>query len=131
MTSAGKRELKTAHKLASHEHPKGTDFRLRQNTGINFDKNLTMNCEEKSELKKQIERFAEENSSESPDMRNEKRESDTGTNIFSAFTMISSMIIQILKSPCLYFAPTGLRILLDLKLETMHSAPVKNVKIQL
>ena len=42
--------------------------------------------------------------------------------------MISSMIIQILKSPCLYFAPTGLRILLDLKLETMHSAPVKNVK---
>ena len=73
MTSAGKRELKTAHKLASHEHPKGTNFRLRQNTGIHFDKNSTMNCEEKSELKKQIERFAEENSSESLDMRNEKK----------------------------------------------------------
>ena len=72
MTSAGKREPKTAHKLSSHEHPKGTNYRLRQNTGINFDKSLTMNCGEKSELKNQIERFAEENSSESPGMRNEK-----------------------------------------------------------
>ena len=41
MTSAGKREPKTAHKLSSHEHPKGTNYRLRQNTGINFDKSLT------------------------------------------------------------------------------------------
>ena len=73
MTSAGKNEFKTAHKLASQEHPKGTNYRLRQNTGINFDKTSSMNSEEKSELKKKVEQFAEENSSVSPDMRNERK----------------------------------------------------------
>ena len=73
MTSSGKREFKTAHKLASHEHPKGTDYRLRQNTGINLSNKLTVTSEEKSELKKKIEQFAEEHSSESPDMKNEKK----------------------------------------------------------
>ena len=73
MTSSGKLEFKTAHKLASNEHIKGTNYRLRQNTGINLDKKMAVTSEEESELKKQIDEFAKENSSESPDMRNERK----------------------------------------------------------
>ena len=72
MTGSGKREFKTAFKLSSNEHIIGTNSRLRINTGINLSTKLTVAFGEKSQLKKIIEQFAEENSSESPDMRNEK-----------------------------------------------------------
>ena len=73
LSSVGKREFRAAHKLGSTEHPPGTDYRLRKNTGINFSKTISVDNNEKSELKKLIEKFAVENSSESPDMRNEKK----------------------------------------------------------
>ena len=55
------------------EHPKGTTWRLLKNTGINLSKKIATDDNEKSELKKKIETFAQENSSVSPDMRNEKK----------------------------------------------------------
>ena len=73
LSSVGKREFRAAHKLGSTEHPPGTDYRLRKNTGINFSKTISVDNKDKSELKKLIEKFAVENSSESPDMRNEKK----------------------------------------------------------
>ena len=73
MTTAGKREFKTAYQLGMHEHPKGTTLRLLRNTGINLSKKIATTDGEKSELKTKIEKFAIENSSESPDMRNEKK----------------------------------------------------------
>ena len=73
MTTSAKREFKTAYQLAMEENPKGTTLRIRNNTGINLSNKLQVNSKDKSELKDKIEQFAIENSSESPDMRNEKK----------------------------------------------------------
>ena len=70
-----KRAFRTAYQLAAsvHEFPKGTSLRLLQNTAINLAKRLLTNGEEKSDLKKKVEKFAEENSSEMPDMRHQRK----------------------------------------------------------
>ena len=73
MTTSAKCEFKTAYQLAMEENPKGTTLRIRNNTGINLSNKLQVNSKDKSELKDKIEQFAIENSSESPDMRNEKK----------------------------------------------------------
>lgn len=46
---------------------------MLKNTGINLSKKIATEDKEKSELKTKIEKFAHENSNESPDMRNEKK----------------------------------------------------------
>ena len=74
-TTATKRGLKNAYQIASsaNELPKGNTLRILRNTGINFSKKLPNNAEDKSELKKKVETWAKENSSEIPDMRNQKK----------------------------------------------------------
>ena len=51
----------------------GTLYRLRQNTGINFNKSASVSTPEDSDLKKAISAFAIENSCEVPDMRAAKQ----------------------------------------------------------
>ena len=74
-TTATKREFKNAYQIAANANqiPKGNTLRLLRNTGINFSKKLPQHEEDKSALKKKIEDFAKENSSEMPDMRNQKK----------------------------------------------------------
>ena len=74
-TTATKRSLKNAYQCASGagELQKGTTLRILRNTGINFSKKLPANEEQTSELKKKVEKWAKENSSEMPDMRNQKK----------------------------------------------------------
>ena len=73
--AATKKVFRNAYQLAasSNEIPTGTTLRLLRNTGINLAKRLPKNGEEKSDLKKKVEKFAEENSSEMPDMRHQRR----------------------------------------------------------
>ena len=73
MSKAGKAEFKNSYQLGKLEHPKGTTLRLLRNTGINMSKTILTPDQKKSELKTEIDKFAKENSSESPDMRNEKK----------------------------------------------------------
>ena len=74
-TTATKREFKNAYQIAANANqiPKGNTLRLLRNTGINISKKLPQGEEEKSDLKKKIEDFAKENSSEMPDMRNQMK----------------------------------------------------------
>ena len=74
-TTATKREFKNAYQIAANANqiPKGNTLRLLRNTGINISKKLPQGEEKKSDLKKKIEEFAKENSSEMPDMRNQTR----------------------------------------------------------
>ena len=73
LPAKSKREFRTAYQLAQPEIEMGTTRRIMENTGINMSKKLPENTNTKSELKVKIEKFAEENSSEMPDMRNEKK----------------------------------------------------------
>ena len=74
-TTETKRNFKTAYQIAfsANEIPKGTTLRILRNTGFNFSKKLPETEADKSELKKKVEIFAKENSSEMPDMRNQKK----------------------------------------------------------
>ena len=64
LSTAAKKEFKSALYTARDEVPVGTLYRLRQNTGINF--------KDDSSLKKSIHSFAFENSSEIPDLKGAK-----------------------------------------------------------
>ena len=74
-TAETKTSFKTAYQIAfsANEIPKGTTLRILRNTGINFSKKLPETEADKSDLKKEIEKFAKENSSEIPDMRQQKK----------------------------------------------------------
>ena len=69
MTPTGRKELKMGAYLAKDEFESGVLSRIRENTGINFSKLPTLFNDEDSELKKTIHCFANENSSEVPDMK--------------------------------------------------------------
>ena len=73
LTSAGKRSFKTAYKLGMHEHPKGTTLRLLINTKINHSENSYTTYGEKTKVKTKIKKLAIKNSSQSSQMRNEKK----------------------------------------------------------
>ena len=70
-----KEDLRTSYQIAfaANEIPKGTTLRLLKNTGINFSKKSPEPESEKSDLKKLVELFANENSTEVPDMRLQKK----------------------------------------------------------
>ena len=74
-TAETKKNFTTAYQIAfsANEIPKGTTLRLLRNAGVNFSKKLREAGNDKSELKKAIEKFAQENSSEIPDMRQQKK----------------------------------------------------------
>ena len=74
MEPVGKKELKTAFAQAMPDLPRGTISRLRNATGINFSNPVAIEHGEVSELKKAVEKFAIENSSDVPDMRKEKKQ---------------------------------------------------------
>ena len=73
LSSKTRSEFKTAVYMAKDEMMVGTLFRLRQNTGINFNKSASVSTPEDSDLKKAISAFAMENSCEVPDMRAAKK----------------------------------------------------------
>ena len=74
-TSETKKNIKTAYQVAAsaNELQKGNTLRLLRNCGINFSKKLPESQADKSELKRKVEKFAEENSSEMPDARCQKK----------------------------------------------------------
>ena len=69
MSTVGRADLRNAFAYASPDLEKGTNSRLRKNTGINFSIPTANTEEEESELKKTIVKFAEENTIEVPDKR--------------------------------------------------------------
>ena len=70
-----KRNFKVSYQIAANagEIEKGTTSRLLRNTGINFSKQFFEKNDEKSALKKKVDEFAIENSSEMPDMRKQRK----------------------------------------------------------
>ena len=73
LSSTARSEFKAAVNMAKDDIEVGTLYRLRQNTGINFNKSASVSTPEDSDLKKAIITFAVENSCEVPDMRAAKK----------------------------------------------------------
>ena len=73
LSSSAKTEFKNAVNMAKDELEVGTLYRLRQNTGINFNKSATVSTPEDSNLKLRVVAFAHNNSCEVPDMRAAKK----------------------------------------------------------
>ena len=73
LSSSAKTEFKNAVNMAKDELEVGTLYRLRQNTGINFNKSASVSTPEDSNLKLRVVAFAHNNSCEVPDMRAAKK----------------------------------------------------------
>ena len=69
LSADAKKEVKNAFALVAPRLEKGTAFRLRRNTGINFNKSLPENNEEMSDLKQKVVNFAENNTIDVPDKK--------------------------------------------------------------
>ena len=80
MSTASKKEFAVAVYTARNEVPPGTLYRLRQNTGINFNKRPLAHSPSDDSVRKSIEKFAYENSSEIPDMKAAKKDLRFYTN---------------------------------------------------
>ena len=112
--------------MASNKHIKGTNYRLSKKTGINLDNKLVVTSQEESELKKQIDKFANENISESPNRKGK----DVDTNTYHVY-MLSSMKPQKWKWPFRCFVPIGLKMYSNQNQATMPCALVNSVRIRL
>ena len=69
LSADAKKEVENAFALVAPRLEKGTAFRLRKNTGINFNKSLPENNEEMSDLKQKVVNFAENNTIDVPDKK--------------------------------------------------------------
>ena len=69
LTPDGRREIKNVINVIKHRLEKGTLYRLRRNTGINFNRPTINTIEEASELKEKICEFAERNTIDVPDKK--------------------------------------------------------------
>ena len=69
MSTEGKRDFRNAFTVAAPSLKRGTITRLRRTTGLNFSINTSKTTEEESELKKEIAKFAENNTIDVPDKK--------------------------------------------------------------
>ena len=69
MSPEGRTEFRTAARAAANTFSAGTNRRLRNNIGLNVSMPMTVSTREDSELKKAVQAFAHQHSTEVPDAR--------------------------------------------------------------
>ena len=121
MSTVGRADLRNAFAYASPDLEKGTNSRLRKNTGINFFIPTGNNEEEESELKKTITKFAEENTIEVPDKK--KAEKGVGYRVVSLHRLFGTFEYQY-PDMCI---PNLLQVLAQKKLPNQNCQTLEHV----